>query len=108
MGNQCFYDIKLTVAGTCTFVKYFLSKFPENFICLSKLNQDYCEHHFQHLRSNGGYSAAVSSRAAATGTRASQMNNLNMVAYGKGRGNAGKKTHTSAGVLKRRKIPQNR
>ena len=45
--RQCFYDIKLTVAGTCTFVRHHLSKFNGNFICLSKLNQDCCEHHFQ-------------------------------------------------------------
>jgi len=106
--NQCFYDIKLTVAGTCTFVRHHLSKFNGNFICLSKLNQDCCEHHFQHLRSKGGYSSAVNASSCASSTRCSQMNNLNMVAYGKGKGNTGKKVTVNSDVVKRAKRKRHR
>jgi len=106
--RQCFYDIKLTVAGTCTFVRHHLSKFNGNFICLSKLNQDCCEHHFQHLRSKGGYSSAVNASSCASSTRCSQMINLNMVAYGKGKGNTGKKVTVNSDVVKRAKRKRHR
>merc|ERR1711964_613030 len=41
--NQCFYDIKLTVAATCTFIRHTSAAFPGSYICLSKLNQDCCD-----------------------------------------------------------------
>jgi hypothetical protein len=69
--RQCYYDLSLSVAGIYALVG--MQEQKGRFVVASKIHQDYCEHHFQHLREMSGASSNMVLAMAQEGTRAAKI-----------------------------------
>lgn len=114
--GHCFYDLQLTLRTPRIFARHYLEQgrfkhtlgggqCAKSYILLQQWHQDYCEHHFQHQRSQNGCNSEPNGLEARVNAARSRGNSQNMGMTKKGNTGRAFKPE-SAPPLKRARVSQ--